>query len=282
MMARLTSWNRMATALLAVACCGGCETIGSWMPKHDKVTEARENAAGRGTSLPMDVTPEEKLNVELAVAESLEGDNQPDQAAKIYLSAIKKNGNCTVAYQRLGLLYAKKGEWELSQKYFDVAIKKEPKRADLQCDLGYTYYLQHRDQEAEQRFRRALALEPDFSLAHNNLGILFARRNQNDAALREFCAGGCSEAQAHANLAMACAMENRLGEAREHYRIALAADPNLVLAKNGLAVLDNVDKKNLARGAAPGPVGPNPAIANPAEQGPAEARLTMPNVPLTY
>ena len=49
------------------------------------------------------------------------------------------------------------------------------------------------------------------------------------------------------NLAMAYAIENRLPEARAHYQFALAADPNLAVAKSGLAVLDSVDKKMAPR-----------------------------------
>jgi Tfp pilus assembly protein PilF len=255
-------------AILAFACCCGCQTIGAWMPKHDKVTEARENEAHK-TALTMDPTPEQKLNVQLAVAESLETENQADQAVKIYLNAIKKNGNCVVAYQRLGMLYAQKGEWELSQKYFDIAIKKDPKNPELECDQGYAFYLQHRDQEAEQRFRHALAIEPEFTRAHNNLGMLCARRGQENDALKEFAAAGCSEAQAHANLGLVYAMENHLREARDHYRIALAADPNLAVAKNGMAVLDSVDK-NLAHGAAP------------SEAPIAEAKLSLPAGTTTF
>ena len=99
---------------------------------------------------------------------------------KIYLDVIKKDSGCIVAYHHLGLLYSKKGEWELSQKYFDVAIKKAPKNIDLLCDVGYSYYLQHRDQEAEVCLRRAIALDTDNGLAHNNLGLLLARLGRQD------------------------------------------------------------------------------------------------------
>ena len=181
--------------------------------------------------------------MQLAVAQSVEEENHPDQAAKIYLDVIKKDSHSLVAYQRLGLLYAKQGQWALSQTYFEGAIKLAPKSPELQCDLGYAFYLQHRDKEAEACFKHALAFDANYGRAHNDLGLVMARgANENDA-LKEFARAGCTEAQAHANLALCYSMDNRLNDARLQYRLALAMDPNLAIAKSGIAALDKVDDK---------------------------------------
>ena len=152
---KCTSRRVTAIAMATLVCLSGCQTVSSWLPKHDKVTDAREAATTHDVALSSsEISPAQKTNVELAVGQSLEDENQSEQAAKIYLGIIKKDSNCAPAYQRLGLLYAKKGEWELSHKYFDMALRKSPKDVELLCDMGYAYYLQHRDEEAEQFFQR--------------------------------------------------------------------------------------------------------------------------------
>jgi Tfp pilus assembly protein PilF len=243
MITKTNTWKMAATALAASVLLCGCQTVSSWMPQHDKVAEARQNESAKDTGLTENITPAQKLNVQLAVAQSVEEENHPDQAAKIYLDVIKKDSHSVAAYQRLGLLYAKQGQWALSQKYFEGAINLAPKSPELQCDLGYAFYLQRRDKEAEVCFHHALALDANYGRAHNDLGLVMARAANENEALKEFGRAGCTESQAHANLALCYSIENRLNDARLHYRIALAMDPNLAIARSGMAALDKVDEK---------------------------------------
>ena len=76
MIIKLTPWKIAATALAATVCLGGCQTVGSWFPPHDKVAEARANAAAPNTMSIGPITPEQKINVQLAVARSFEEENQ--------------------------------------------------------------------------------------------------------------------------------------------------------------------------------------------------------------
>ena len=54
---------------------------------------------------------------------------------------------------------------------------------------------------------------------------------------------GCSEADAHINLAYALTLENRLPDARVHYQSALAADASSAPARQALRELDNLVAK---------------------------------------
>ena len=264
MIAKWSSWKVAATVSALLACVGGCQTVSSWLPNHDKVTEARQNATARAVALSPAITPREKMNVELAVAQSLEEENHADQAAKVYQGIIKRDSGCVAAYQRLGALYAKKGEWELAHKNFDLAVAKDPKNLEIQCDLGYCLYLQHRDNEAEACLRRVLTADADNARAHNNLGLLLARNGRQDDALAEFFKAGCSEGQAHANLGMAYSVESRLPEAEAQYRAALAAEPGLATAKGGLAALEAVRKSgNTAANKVAQPTPPAPVATPP-------------------
>src|ERR1039457_2835008 len=49
--------------------------------------------------------------------------------------------------------------------------------------LGVVRVLQHRDEEAEQFFRRAVQKKPDFAPAHAHLGLLYFQKGRADDAL---------------------------------------------------------------------------------------------------
>jgi Tfp pilus assembly protein PilF len=238
--------SRVGFAVLIGAlfvCLAGCQQFGSWFGKPDPAAEARKEAAEREEHWTPTVTDGQKVGVQMAVARSFESDGQQDEAIRIYLDVLKKDGKRTDACCRLALLYAKKGDWKSSEQYYGLALKREPKSVELHCDLGYAYYLQARYKEAEAEFRQAIALKSDFSRAHNNLGLLMARTGREHDAIWEFSRAGCSEAEAHANLGLACTLENRWAEANDHYQFALSRDPNLAAAKAGLATLQALEPK---------------------------------------
>jgi Tfp pilus assembly protein PilF len=235
--------RRAAVSLAAlVLCLTGCQQLSSWFPKQDKVAEAQKNAPAH-EAMSSTVTPEQKLDIEMAVARSLENEGQTDDAVRLYLEVVKKDGRRVDAYHRLALLYSAKGEWGSSKKYYELALKKSPKNADLYCDLGYSGYLQNRLGDAESNLRQAIALQPHHTRAHNNLGLVLARTGREAGALEEFGKAGCGEADSHANLGLAYTLESRWAEAKVQYRLALAADPNLPAARNGLAALQSMDSK---------------------------------------
>ena len=106
--------------------------------------------------------------------------------------------------------------------------------------MGYSLYLQRCWAQAEVNLRQAIAIRPDHSRAHNNLGLLLAHLDRTDEALAEFRRGGCPPAEAHANVAFAHTMEKRWPQARQHYELALAADPSSAEARKGLQGLDGL------------------------------------------
>jgi tetratricopeptide (TPR) repeat protein len=95
--------------------------------------------------------------------------------------------------------------------------------------------------------RQALALAPEHRRAHNNLGLVMARTGRSEDALAEFRKGGCGAADSHANLAFALTLQRQWPEARQHYQLALNADPHSASARKGLdevsALLAKADRE---------------------------------------
>ncbi|MGW8256842.1 MAG: tetratricopeptide repeat protein, partial [Thermoguttaceae bacterium] len=166
---------------------------------------------------------------------------------------LKNNSHRSEAYHRLAILYDQTGNATASEKNYKIALKKNPKNAELLADYGYHYYLQKRLPEAESNLRRAIALDSRLARAHNNLGLLLAITGRQNEALAEFAKAGCKEAEARSNLAFALTMRKRWSDAQQQLELALAADPHSKTVKNRLETLQSLrpelklqEKTNLA------------------------------------
>ena len=126
------------------------------------------------------------------------------------------------------------------EKYYQTALKKDPKNPNLLADYGYHCYLQQRWKEGEANLREAIVLNPELHRAHNNLGLLLARTGRVDEAAKEFVRAGCSEAETHSNLGFALTLQKRFPDAKRQFDLALAADPNSITARNGLKTLKSI------------------------------------------
>ncbi len=94
--------------------------------------------------------------------------------------------------------------------------------------------------EAVARYRRALALRPDYPEAHNDLGSALAQQGRLDEAVAHYgraLALRPDYPEAHSNLGSALADQGRLDEAVAHFRRALALKPDYPEAHSNLAMV---------------------------------------------
>ena len=182
-------------------------------------------------------------DVQVALARTIEARGEAGQAMQAYAEALKHDPKRADACVRLAILSAQQGQFAESAELYGRALKLQPENPDIYCNLGYSLYLQHRWGEAEQGLRQCLALKPDHQRAHNNLGLVLARAGRDAEALREFQQAGCSEANARVNLAYALTLNGAWPEARRNYEQALALQPSLEAARNGLDDLTTVAAK---------------------------------------
>lgn len=92
---------------------------------------------------------------------------------------------------------------------------------------------------AEAQYRRAIEIDPDFSVAHMNLGNILHERGQHDAAAashRRAIALDPGYARAHANLGLALYSKGDRALAVASYRRALELDPRLAIVHSNLCV----------------------------------------------
>jgi len=110
-------------------------------------------------------------------------------------------------------------------------------RAITESNLGAALHDDGRFDEAAARYRRALAIAPDYVPAVNNLGVTLRAMGRLDEAIAVYRDGlrlRGDYPDLHFNLANALLAANRRDEAAEHFRLAAAGEPDSAAAHNNL------------------------------------------------
>ena len=178
----------------------------------------------------------------------------------------------------LGFEFYERGYFEQAETFFKQALKDDPQSAEAFYGLGSAYLQQQKSNEARQCFERVLQLHTTYPgtlpNAWNNLGILAAREGNLDAAIQQFqralqidpehsialqnlgsayrqkkdwpaakqalehsLALNPEDAEANYTLGMVYAQQNDAEHAYEYLQKALAARPVYPEALNNLGIL---------------------------------------------
>jgi tetratricopeptide (TPR) repeat protein/SAM-dependent methyltransferase len=128
----------------------------------------------------------------------------------------------------LGVIALQRGDTATAVALIGKAIAINDQVADYHYNLALACRTLNRGDDVESHLQRAIALRPDYALAHLNLGNV--RRERGDIAGAIACyerviALG-PNAAAHFNLGNILSEQSRLDEAIGHYKQALAANPS--------------------------------------------------------
>lgn len=248
-------YRRLIVLACLLASFGGCQSPGglsNFQLPWSKTASVGQRPPPPPPQATPPLTPEQTAEIQMAFARGLERQGRTDEAKKIYLELVTTSPKRADVHHCLALLHDRKGECRAAEAYYQKALRLDPENAAAYCDLGYSYYLQQRWPDAEEQLRRAVALEPDLRRAHNNLGLLLTRTDREAEAFDAFAKAGCSEAEAHANVALALSLAERWDDARTHYQRALKLEPNLKSAQHGVASLESLAGKHPGTNPPPG------------------------------
>ena len=120
--------------------------------------------------------------------------------------------------------------WQNSRSLFEHALTVNPNSSIAHNNLGVEFYKQRRYEEAFKHFKRAVALNPGHDAAYVNLGVLAAMKNDQGAALEYYSKAlerNPAHGRAHNNMANAYVKTGRYEEAMKHYNKALSLVPEL-------------------------------------------------------
>ncbi|MFQ6048967.1 MAG: tetratricopeptide repeat protein, partial [Phycisphaerae bacterium] len=149
-----------------------------------------------------------------------------------------------------GIVLNRLGQHDQADKAFMAAIELQPAAAYLRNNLGFSYLLQGRWQDAEAELRNALQLRPDFARARMNLAVVLARQGRFAEALQQM-SRAVSAARAYYNLALLYRAAGRYADARRALEQAVALEPGLKIARAQLERLKGLAAADIRQPGAP-------------------------------
>jgi tetratricopeptide (TPR) repeat protein len=119
------------------------------------------------------------------------------------------------------------------------AIELDPNNAIIHNDLGLSLHYQGKDEEAIECYQKAIELDPNNATIHSNLGLSLHNQGQDTEAIkcyRKAIELDPNNATIHSNLGLSLHNQGQDEEAIECYRKAIAIDPNYAFAHNNLGL----------------------------------------------
>jgi len=111
-----------------------------------------------------------------------------EEAEQIF-KELKKYYNDKNIYGNLGLCYMKMGDYQRAEEEFKYAIYLDPQFSKAYSDLGLLYFEKANYNGAIEQWKRILEIDPDFSenyIILTNLGVVYEKKEMSDKALECF------------------------------------------------------------------------------------------------
>jgi tetratricopeptide (TPR) repeat protein len=126
------------------------------------------------------------VQVHLQRAAELEKAGRLDEAVRENEAALAIDPNDAQVHVNLISLYGRTGDPTKARLHFEAVTKLTSGRSDAWYDYGVLLFHERNYAEAEQAFRRALEINPNYAEAHNNLGAICEQQGRLDDAANEF------------------------------------------------------------------------------------------------
>lgn len=109
-------------------------------------------------------------NINLAIAAARVGQLRAGKLQPLSELTAKSKGDVAESLYRNGLDSLWLGNYDSAVGYFEIAVNKNPRRADAWVQVGYCKVKQGKSQEAIRAYQQALQLKPQDPEIHNKLG----------------------------------------------------------------------------------------------------------------
>lgn len=156
-----------------------------------------------------------------------------DQAQVDLEAVLKRDSKRADAHEALAVLLDQRHEGEKALSHHRAALKIQPDNSALQNNLGFSLFLHGQPREALPYLQKAAQAQPTNRRIRTNLGFALAGSGDFARAAREFELGG-TPAEAKNNLGFAYERQGNLGQAFEHYVLAIRMNPRANEPRNNL------------------------------------------------
>ncbi len=163
---------------------------------------SNSDPAASATALaPLLSDPIRSVRIETAeVLSGLPADNLPQnvtaafgRATDEYVGAQQLNADRPEAHMNLGLLYARKNQFDKAEAELKTSLSLDPSFAPAAVNLADLYRGQHRDEEGERVLKDAISRSPNDASLEHALGLLMVRQKRNAQALDLLAAAARNE-----------------------------------------------------------------------------------------
>ena len=152
----------------------------------------------------------------------------------------KKEIEIAMKTRDLGETYYNSGKYTIALKTLLEAYKTIPDDPYLNNSLGLVYLAKKRTGQAEDYFKTALELKPDYVQAKNNLGAVYLKQKKWGAAIK--CFKQVADNLLYAtpenplsNLGWAYFHQQMYKQAKRYFQQALDIQPDFLIAIHGIA-----------------------------------------------
>ena len=154
---------------------------------------------------------------------------QPQRAEAGAREALRRHPQAAVLHSILGAALAAQQKWADALESFLRLEQLTGPSFDMHCQLAQLFSQCDRREEAVDRYRKALSLQPAHAELHVNVGILLSGAGRHGEAAESYAEAVAlkpSLVVAHYNRGTALQALGRLDEAADSYRRAVAAQPD--------------------------------------------------------
>lgn len=118
-------------------------------------------------------------------AESPHRDQLLREATNSFRESLKLDADNVDAFHGLAIVSDLREDWEMAEMNYKRALSVRRDDVNLLNDLGYSYLLQKRFDEASRYLNRATQIDPRHEKSHINLAILEVQKGNQQAALAQ-------------------------------------------------------------------------------------------------
>jgi serine/threonine protein kinase/Tfp pilus assembly protein PilF len=152
-------------------------------------------------------------------AQAFRNANRWPEAEQVYLGIIKDRPNYWRGHSEYGWNLYKNAKYEPAEHEFEIAVAAAPQAAMAWANLGSTYYVLKRFDDAADALRKSLKLSPNEG-AYNTLGDLDFRGRNYKSALENYQSAAAVNPNAHGtwrNIGDCYAVMGNPGQVKKNY-----------------------------------------------------------------
>ena len=154
---------------------------------------------------------------------------------------MDKNKSLTIKeIFKLAVKNHQEGKTDIAQKFYNQIISIDPNYSQAHNNLGVIFQNQMNHEKAKDCYEKAIAINPNYVDAYNNLGVIFKELEENQKAkscYEKAIAINPNHAHTHNNLAIIFKELGEYEKAKSCYEKVIEIDPNYASAHNNLGVI---------------------------------------------